>query len=592
MKKVKAIYLNLRIKYKMFLLISLILLLFSIGGLFILQYAFHVYNDEIHRQSAQSLKVSSTSIENELEKMERLSYQVATDQYIQSYLFNMKNSESEYQSFFIGTELRRRLLEIGALNKYVDSLQMYDVEDRDYAAGNRIVTIEEERLQEIKDRTNLKQGGIEWFFPSETDDSFIAAREVRSYLNLTFERLGMIAVRFNMDAIISSFSSKLAGKEAKLLVFNANNEIIYPQDASKADQYMVGHIGGRDGYSLLEYEGDSYFATYTPASYSNWTYMIISPYGNLFQAVSSVRKAVLITYVLLFLLLVFLGMQFIGGITGPIESLNRKMKRVQTGEISHYYEQNDVQLSRDEAGNMHDNFNKMMKQINFLIEENYKKQLVIKDSEYKTLQAQINPHFLYNTLESINWAAKMGSNKETSRMAVSLGFILRSSLDTNHSLISLEEELKIIRHYITIQSCRFEERLAFREKIPANLLNCQVPRFSLQPLVENAIRYGLQQMVGTCTIVLEARTEKDKIIISVKDDGPGMDKPYLERLASGKYQSKGTGIGLKNIDERLKILFGDVYGVHVASEKNKGTTVEVTIPSRGGNEHVQSAAGR
>ncbi|WP_077625264.1 cache domain-containing sensor histidine kinase [Sediminibacillus massiliensis] len=589
----KMFYSNLRIKYKMFLLISLILLLFSIGGLSILQYAFHVYNEEIHQQSAQSLRVSSTSIENELEKMERLSYQVSTDQYIQSYLYSMKKSENDYESYIISDELRSRLLEIGALNKYVDSLQLYDVHDKDYGAGNRVITIEDKRLAMLKQQTNEAQGGVEWFFPGETDDSFIAAREIRSYLNLTFERLGMIAVRFNMDEIISSFSSSLNDKGAKLLVFNSDKEIIYPQETTAVDQYMVDNIEGRDGYNLLDYKGDSFFATFTPAAYSNWTYMIVSPYSNLFEAVSSVRKAVLTTYALLFILLMIAGMQFIGGVTGPIESLNRKMKRVQTGEINQYYsEENDLRLSNDEAGHMHENFHKMMNQINYLIEENYKKQIVIKDSEYKTLQAQINPHFLYNTLESINWAAKMGGNKEISKMAESLGYILRSSLDTNNSLITLKEELKIINHYITIQSYRFEERLAFRETVPDSLLLCRVPRFSLQPLVENAIRYGLQQMVGTCTITIEAKTVGQYVVISVEDNGPGMEGELVEKIASGHYESQGTGIGLKNIDERLKILFGPPYGVEVQSEKNRGTKVDIVIPNEGGTDYVQSAAGR
>lgn len=594
MKEMKAFYRDLRIKHKMFILISLILLCFSIGGLFILQYAFNVYNEEIHRQSAQSLRVSSTSIEYEIERMEELSYQISTDQYIQSYLFALKSSDdtSTYEKFIISTKLKERLLEMGAFNNYVDSIQVYDLKGQAYTAGIRTIQLEDKRLSEIKRETSLEKGGVQWFFPDESDPSFIAARDVRSYLDLSFERLGLVAVRFNMEKLISTYAENLDYQETKMLVFNSDNELVFPIEPSEADQYMVDNISGTDGYELLEYNDEKFFVSFSPANYTNWTYMIVSPYENLFQAISSVRNAVLTIYLVMFIILMFIGMRFIGGVTGPIESLNKKMRRVQTGEFSHIHEENDGPSSKDEAGYMHENFNKMMSQINFLIEENYKKQLVIKDSEFKTLQAQINPHFLYNTLESINWAAKLGANKEVSKMAESLGFILRSSLETKDSLVSLEEEMKIINHYITIQSCRFEERLVFHNAIPDSLLSCKVPKFSLQPLVENAIRYGLQEKIGTCTITIRAKYSNDYVVVTVEDDGPGMEKEFLKQLASGNYEAHGTGIGLKNINERLGILFGEVYGIEVESEKNKGTKVHMLIPYEGGIKHVSSAVGR
>ncbi|PAF34419.1 sensor histidine kinase [Terribacillus saccharophilus] len=592
MRKLKSLFSNLKMKYKLFCLLFLILVSFSIGGLVLLQYALVAYNDEIHRQSAQSLKVSSALIENEIEKMKGFSYRLSTDPYLQSYLYNLKETDDDYEAYLIGVTIKKRLVDLGAFEDSIDSIQLYDTTDRGYSAGNRVISIGNERLLQYKQGTNKKDGGAEWFAPDKQDKSFVVAREVNAYPDLSFERLGMIVVRFDMHDIVSSFENSLDEKEMQLLISDSNGEIIFPHETTKKDSFLMASVQGNDGYQLVNYDADRYFVTYSSAAYTNWTYMITSPYSQLFQAVNLVKSTVLTIYLLIFVILLFFGIRFIKGITNPIEALNRKMKRVQKGEVEDFKVESHVVFSKDEAGQMHENFNKMMKQIHSLIEENYKKQLVIKDAEFKTLQAQINPHFLYNTLESINWSAKLGKHKETSRMATSLGFILRSSLETKEALIPLADELEIVNHYITIQSYRFQERLSFHADIPDYLLSCKVPKFSLQPLIENAIRYGLQEIIGVCTIRIEAVQEGGNTFISVTDDGPGMEKELINKLASGNYRPKGTGLGIRNIDNRLRLLFGPAYGLHVMSEPNVGTKIMLTIPYEGGSDSVQSSAGR
>lgn len=581
LKRLRNYYANLRIKYKMFLLTSIVLFTFSVGGLSILQYAFHTYNNEIYRQSAQLLQVTSNSIENELKKMERLSFQVATDPYVQSYLINLNKSESDYERYLIGMNLRKRLLDIGALNKYVDSIQVYDLGNKEYSSGNHMLQLNNKRLQRIKEKAATVNGGIQWIFPDQSDSTLIASREVRSYLSFSLDRIGMIAVRVNIEEIVSEFTSNLNNEKTRFVILDENEEQIYPAELSKYDEYKSNSKSSK-GYTLMEDGGNRYFITHSPAKQKDWTYMIVTPFSSMFDAISSVRKAVLITYTCLFIMMIYLGARFTGNITGPIESLNRKMKRVRTGDFDYFDVEDDGKLAKDEPGQMHENFKKMMDQINYLIAENYKKQLVIKDSEFKTLQAQVNPHFLYNTLESINWSAKMVGHQQISRMAESLGYILRSSINMKQSVITLEEELEIVENYLTIQTYRFEERLIVDKHIPDDLLHSKVPKFVLQPLVENSIKYGLQRMIGTCTITIIAKIYGNQIVITVKDDGPGMAKEFLNRFIHGDYDAQGTGIGLRNIEERIHILFGEHYGLEIESELDKGTEVHIILPYEGG----------
>ncbi|WP_407272296.1 sensor histidine kinase [Radiobacillus sp. PE A8.2] len=574
----------------MLLLISFILFAFSIGGLAILQHAFHVYNQEIYRQTAQSLSVSSNSIENELKNMERLSYQVATDIYVQTYLSRLRNSENEFEEFLIGVDLRKRLLEIGGLKRHVESLQVYDSVNQEYSSGNHIVMLRDERLEQIKEKTALQKGGVEWIYPDDTDSALIAARQARYYFDLSFEPIGMIAVRMNLSDIVGDFSNSLNEKNAQLAIFDEHDRQIYPIEDQLSKVYTSGMESAK-GYNLVKDQGERYFITYSPARHTKWTYMIVTPYDSMFHVISTARFAVIALYILLFIVLFIMGMRFVSGITEPIESLNKKMEKVQTGNLNLDID-DSIRMPLDETGQMHDNFKKMMNQINQLISENYKKQLAIKDSEFKTLQAQVNPHFLYNTLESINWSAKMEGHQKISRMAESLGFILHASINMKESVIPLQKELTIVESYITIQSYRFEERLVFHTDIPNSILHCIVPKFVLQPLVENSIRYGLQRMVGTCTISIIAKQVGDNIQITVEDNGPGMDQVYLAKLLKGDYEPQGTGIGLKNINDRIELLLGSQYGIEIESEKNYGTKVHITLPYESEGDHVQSVISR
>ncbi|MBB6513766.1 two-component system sensor histidine kinase YesM [Gracilibacillus halotolerans] len=583
---------DLRLKHKMVLLTSLVLLAFSIGGLFILQYAFQLYNKEIYRQYAQAIQVSSDSIEAELKKMERLSYQVATDTYVQSYLENLTEAETNYDTYMIGSDLRTRLLHVGALNKYVLSIQVYDKQNREYASGNSMIQITDERLQELKQRANEKKGGVNWLLPHETDKSLAAVRDIRNYLDLKFDRIGSVSIRVDMDTMVSDLTRSLAEQDTVFLIYDDSGQKIYESDDSLYDFSPEQLSNEHQGYQIIEWDNHPYFATHSEANNLGWTYVILVPYDNLFTVITKARTAVFITYLLLFFMMIFLGSKFTGSIVNPIESLNRKMKKVQTGNLEQIDIQEETDFPKDEAGEMHANFQKMMQQIQYLIGENYKKQLLIKESEYKTLQAQVNPHFLYNTLESINWTAKIAGEKKISQMAESLGYVLRSSINMTDTLITLEEELSIVEHYITIQSYRFEDRLQFSKNVPDELLSIHVPKFILQPIIENSIRYGLQEMVGICKISLTGEKEAGILELRLTDNGPGMDASYLQQIKQGNYEPKGTGLGLRNINDRIKILFGEEYGLTINSEKGVGTFITIRIPIEGEKEYVQSFVSR
>ncbi|WP_419873597.1 sensor histidine kinase [Candidatus Pristimantibacillus sp. PTI5] len=584
MPNLKALYTNLRIKHKMFVLISVIMLVVAVLAIIIQQYAFDFYDQEIYKQSSKALSLSSISIENELKKMEKLTFMLATDSTIQRYLRSIKSGLSDYDNYVVRLTVKERMVNIGALDKYVLSAQLYDVNDNEYAVGANSITVYQDRLNVYKQATSVNQGGNTWIAPYSNDKSLVAAREVRSFDQLKLDYIGTLALRIDMNKLFRDLAKGLNSNDAQLIIMK-NNEAVYPE-ASAFPIDSLAALSGNEGYKVIRYEGKQYFVTYIASTYTDWTYYTLIPFDDIFERVVKVKNTIILIFAVLFIVILLIAVGFANGITEPIERLNAKMKRVQLGHFTYIEESNERTLAMDEAGQMHRNFRIMVERINELIHENYVKQLTIRDTEFKALQAQINPHFLYNTLESINWSAKLSNQTHISQMVEALGSLLRTSINLKEPLIPLSKELDIINHYVTIQKYRFEERLDFNVDVPDKLLHCSIPKLSLQPLVENAINYGLEQMIDTCTINIHAYTEDDRLFVAVEDNGPGMEEQFVAQLLSGQVKTKGSGLGLKNIEDRIKLLYGDAYGLQVESEPNGGTRVMLMLPYEMRDSHV------
>ena len=214
----------------------------------------------------------------------------------------------------------------------------------------------------------------------------------------------------------------------------------------------------------------------------------------------------------------------------------------------------------------------MLDKIMVLIHENYEKQILLKDTQYRALQAQINPHFLYNTLNSINWMIRSGKNEEASEMLISLGDLLRAAF-----------KKELARHYIDIQKVRYRRRAEFLVEAEGDLEAYHVPRMILQPLVENSINHGVDNSLNKCRILVRVKenVEEQTMTLEVEDDGPGMTEEELEAVRNFTMVPKGNGIGLKNIRERLNLIFSDAV-FEITSQPGKGTVVRIEIPKYGG----------
>jgi two-component system, sensor histidine kinase YesM len=262
----------------------------------------------------------------------------------------------------------------------------------------------------------------------------------------------------------------------------------------------------------------------------------------------------------------------------PLKRVIRAMNEAKKGNLSICIKDD----SKDEIGEVAENFNMMLNEIRNLMDNIRHKERQKRDAELKTLQAQINPHFLSNTLNTVKWLASMQKADNIEKLITALIQLLHASTGKGEDMIPLHEELEYIKSYISIQEYKYFDKFKVNYEIEQGILEHKVPRFLLQPVIENSIIHGIEPMEGQGLIVVKAYLYDGDIKLTVKDDGVGIPPETLKSIRSQGdtgSRSRFSGIGIVNVHERIQLLFGDKYGIHIESIPGLFTTVEITLPT-------------
>lgn len=265
--------------------------------------------------------------------------------------------------------------------------------------------------------------------------------------------------------------------------------------------------------------------------------------------------------------------------TRPLGRLTETMDKIKEGST-------DLRAKidrNDEFGSLSRNFNEMLDRLQALSAKEQEHIRLLDQAEYRTLQAQINPHFLYNTLETMAGIAEMEDCPQVSQLSYSLSKIFRYSLNTRDAFSTVSKEIEHLKNYTYIMDVRMHGQVEYRYEVDAAVLSDSVPRLSIQPLVENSLNHGLKNKAGSKIVVISAKAVEENLVISVADNGVGMDAETMNRsLAANDIRDSGKGnsIGLHNINARLKLLHGDPYGLLIESIPGEGTRVTMTLPRK------------
>lgn len=383
--------------------------------------------------------------------------------------------------------------------------------------------------------------------------------------------VGIIQVDIKYTEIQNIIENVDIGSKSSIVVCDSNDNIIYCPD----ENFLGGKLGDFDpeGYdlsSIKEYsEGrkmrDAFSVEYS-LSNADWKVIGYISTEELYLQYKSLTDISLIIMFAMLFMSVLISYFLSKGITRPITRVMQKMKMVGEGKLEIYSKETknaDLQI-------LTDSYNSMVKQIGILMNGIATKEKEKNKMELTALQAQINPHFLYNTLNSIKWLAEMDKPNQTIVHAImSLGKILRYSYQSGDSLVKIRDELDFLENYIFIQRIRYGEGIKVEININEELNNFSILKFTLQPIIENSIIHGFAGMNPSGNILLNGNRSGDTVIFEIIDDGVGVSLDNREKF---------TGLGMDNVNSRIKMNFGEEYGLKMESSPGKGTKVTITIP--------------
>ena len=333
------------------------------------------------------------------------------------------------------------------------------------------------------------------------------------------------------------------------------------------------------GTYISEYEGMKRLTIIQTVSQTRWRIVGVAFMDELLHPLHIFRIILVFLMITSIVAATLISRGISNRLTRPLRILEAEMRDIKEGVTTPVLIPSDISK---EVFSLYRSFNSMLRRIAELLDKVKKTEAVKRQRELDALQAKINPHFLYNTLDSVVWMAERGNNQGVVKMVTALASLFRISIAKGHDVITIKEELSHVRSYLEIQSMRYKDKFRFTIELPEELEDYPTIKLIVQPIVENSIYHGIKYLQDEGLIEISVSEKDGKIQISVRDNGVGMAEETVDSLldkdSEHKHLSDGNGIGLQNIDERIKLSYGDEYGLCIESELDVGTTVIITIP--------------
>lgn len=563
---------NCRLHKKVVLIVALTVAIVASASTAALRIVINRYDSLLYSSMAESLSLFVREIEANLQSVSNASSFIISDQSVQGVLEEYITAETQIKKSAAGTNLYALLHTHATLNKYITAISVRMENGEVITAYTNPLTRDEAFYEQVAALARENDGRPVWMRPEGETRGIICTRTIRKIRFLSLQELGVLIVHVDLEKIIRDSQYSADGQKPSIAIL-AEGKTIYPEDAPDLSNLLPPDTP----YTILELEGERQFVVQRPAGSLGWIYVRFSPYNNIFESIMFSQFIFVAAVAVAIGLSILVANLLTQNITRHFDRLGKKMDSFQSGDLQPLDVHYDYSWRQDEMGAIHRHFDQMLRSISELIEDNYVKQLLIKDSRIKTLEQQINPHFLYNTLNSIHWRATAAEQPEISRMVQALGSLLRNTLSEHADAIPLSRELVFVDNYMEIQKMRYEERLEFTTMIDPSLMELPIPKMSIQPLIENAIKYSLEEVTEACSICLRAEKRDGAAVIEVINSGSFIDEDILDKLARGEQTPKGQGIGLSNIDSRVKLLFGREYGL-TFHNRDECACVAITLP--------------
>lgn len=394
----------------------------------------------------------------------------------------------------------------------------------------------------------------------------------------TGELLGVIIADMLTKVIEERIRDVTLGKSGYVFVQDNAGEIVYAPVNDTV--YRIRSDWLADAPGIHAVGGERYQLMYTHSDVTDWSTVGVFRVGEVPEQMESLSRYTIIATTGFIALAIVISLRFSTSFVGPISNLRHLMAEAESGDLAVSF---DTQRYSGEIRQLGSSFNSMMDKIRSLLGMVYKEQQDKREAEIRTLQAQINPHFLYNTLDTIRWMAEEHQAGDIVKLVSALTKLFRVSLSRGREIISLADEMEHVRSYLYIQKVRYEEKLNYEINVPDSLLSLRVNKLILQPLVENAIYHGIKQKRGAGHITLTGQRRDKLLILRVEDDGAGMTPEKCAQLNAALRASNAReydhGYGVFNVNDRIRLSYGQEYGLYYTINEHGGISVELICPA-------------
>ena len=583
MKKWKS-FSDWRLRTKLFFILALCLVVSMLLSVYNMFHISRAYDRELYGALSNFLSLSVTEIGYKLDNVQQMTTDLGQDSQIQTYLSHNKDASrafsSEYNALYYLVQdyyKKNRVNCVSNITLYTGNFTL-----RSNTSAN--VYVPDEVYKDLYEAALGANGATVCVTDYSRDYGLYFVKAIRRIENLRLDTLGIEGVQVDLEKLVKSSVSLNQYDNVIFVLTRPQDGAVMYSSAGEAGPQTLPTLDTESRWDICKLDSVKYFVTADGSADYPWDYLCLVPYNEIY---ASIRDALLfcILFFLAGIALTFLVCHFL------VDRITRRFAKLisQMDQFAKYTPDmvlpvdefsGEEREAGDEVGMLSRHFSHMAREIDGLIQTDYTNRILLREAQLKALEAQINPHFLYNTLSAINWRAKMRGAQEISEMVEALSNLLRVTLNDDSGLLPLEKELSLVQSYIVIQRIRFDETLDYRLAVEADeLKDVLIPKLTLQPLIENAIRYGLEQSTQICRVQLSVRRQGAQLVLLVQNDGSLYEDDLLEKLRQKTVTPHGYGIGLLNIEKRLEFAFGKEAGLELYNEDGMATA-RITIPCR------------
>lgn len=559
MNRVREIWQNLCVRTKFLAIMMLAIAMVSITSVATLRIPLQAYDERLYQSSSQMITLFAEQIQSELDNFEAISYRILTDNTLQKNLSIMKDTAPGTVAWVDAqTEVANRMAYFSLWFSDAVCFQLKTAGGRSYSqffgASVNSDRLTDERIEYASGR----QGRLVWLTEDGDQPQLFLLREIREIGNLTMDSLGTMLIEVDFPALVEKYRRGMTriGSPMSCAVYSgdvclyASNDTIRDLEA------------GEDGYTYMKADGRPVLCVRYTAP-NGMKYVTLVDYSEIRATMLASSSITIIGIVAATVLALIISTLLMGSILNHLQILLNKFDDFAIRGKPVPLEDSPYQNRQDEIGRLHRHFDRMTRawdRINRVKEE---QQRLLQEKKMQQLRAQVRPHFLYNTLESIYCLAQNAPDQRIAVMTDALGKMLRASLNESRDIVTVAEDLQVTREYLRIQLIRYGDRLQVEYDVEEQVMSCQIPAMTIQPLVENAVHHAAEEMLDTCVIRICGRVTEDGVDIVVEDNGPGMDEDILNKLETGEVKPEGLGIGMRNIHKRVQYAFHGPYGLRV-----------------------------